>query len=124
MFRHWIHLCLIAILLAAAAQRAAFAAEAESWTELRSPNFITVTNANEKQARRVACQFEMIRVVFRELFDLQRGPVLDLRSLWRRSGFDVCRTGAFPVFPPIQNHIHLGYRSWTVAIAQGSAGQV
>ena len=60
-----------AILLLAAPWCAAFAAGPENWVELRSPNFITVTNANEKQARRVAYQFEMIRAVFREFFNLQ-----------------------------------------------------
>src|SRR5579864_9551915 len=39
-----------------------------AWIELRSPNFIVVTNANERQARRTAYQFEMIRAVFRDFF--------------------------------------------------------
>src|SRR5579864_2587775 len=40
----------------------------QRWIELRSPNFIVVTNAGEGQARRTAYQFEMIRAVFREYF--------------------------------------------------------
>jgi hypothetical protein len=39
-----------------------------AWIELRSPNFILVTNAGEGQARRTAYQFEMIRAVFRAYF--------------------------------------------------------
>lgn len=39
-----------------------------SWIEVRSPNFIVVTNSNERQGRRTAYQFEMIRAVFRDFF--------------------------------------------------------
>lgn len=46
----------------------ASAGEKPAWIELRSPNFIVVTNADERQARRTAYQFEMIRAVFREYF--------------------------------------------------------
>lgn len=40
----------------------------ETWTEVRSPHFIVVTNANEKQGRRVADQFERMRSVFHAAF--------------------------------------------------------
>jgi TonB family protein len=43
-------------------------ADSRTWIEVRSPNFIVVTNANEHQGRRTAYQFEMIRAVFREFF--------------------------------------------------------
>ena len=46
----------------------ALAGDKQAWIELRSPNFIVVTNAGERQARRTAYQFEMIRAVFREYF--------------------------------------------------------
>ena len=55
---------LLALLLIAAGRQAAFPSASESWIELRSPNFLVVTNAKDKAARRVACQFEMIRAVF------------------------------------------------------------
>lgn len=45
-----------------------WAGDKPEWIELRSPNFIVVTNAGERQARRTAYQFEMIRAVFREYF--------------------------------------------------------
>lgn len=35
----------------------------ETWTEVRTPHFTVVSNGNEKQARRVAEQFEQIRAV-------------------------------------------------------------
>ena len=41
------------------------AAKHETWVEVRSPNFIVVSNAGEKQARKTAVQFEQIRSVFR-----------------------------------------------------------
>jgi hypothetical protein len=41
-------------------------AKHENWVEVRSPNFIVVSNAGEKQARKAAVQFEQIRVAFRQ----------------------------------------------------------
>ncbi|MGA9510245.1 MAG: DUF1570 domain-containing protein [Candidatus Sulfotelmatobacter sp.] len=43
-------------------------AKPESWLEVRSPHFTVITNSNEKQARRVADQFERMRSVFHSLF--------------------------------------------------------
>src|SRR6202050_4594392 len=40
----------------------------EIWVEVRSPHFSVVSNSNEKQARRVADQFERMRSVFHTLF--------------------------------------------------------
>jgi tetratricopeptide (TPR) repeat protein len=40
----------------------------EIWIEVRSPHFSVVSNSNEKQARRVADQFERMRSVFHTLF--------------------------------------------------------
>lgn len=40
------------------------AAHHEAWVEARSPNFIVVSNAGEREARKIAIQFEEIRVVF------------------------------------------------------------
>ena len=37
----------------------------EAWIEVRSPHFRVVSNGNEKQARRVAGQFERFREVLR-----------------------------------------------------------
>ena len=42
--------------------------KAETWTEVRSPHFVVVTNSNEKQGRRVADQFERMREVFHAAF--------------------------------------------------------
>ena len=40
----------------------------ENWIQVSSPHFIVVTNANEKQGRRVADQFERMRSVFHAVF--------------------------------------------------------
>jgi len=42
--------------------------KAETWIEVTSPHFVVATNSNEKQARRVADQFERMRSVFHVLF--------------------------------------------------------
>ncbi len=55
-------------LVFALSARVALASKSQQWIELRSPNFIVVTNSNESQAMRVAYQFETIRAVFREFF--------------------------------------------------------
>ena len=51
-------LCLLLVFPLAAARH-------DTWVEVRSPNFIIVSNAGEKQARKAAVQFEQIRDVFR-----------------------------------------------------------
>ena len=56
-------LVLIAIFLC----RAAYAGP-DQWTELRSPHFTIITDANEKQARHIADQFERMRWVFQTLY--------------------------------------------------------
>ena len=40
----------------------------ENWVEVRSPHFSVICNANQKEARRVADQFERMRAVFHTLF--------------------------------------------------------
>ena len=37
---------------------------ADHWFEVRSQHFVVLTDSNEKQARRVADQFERMRAVF------------------------------------------------------------
>ena len=38
----------------------------DNWIEVRSPHFVVTTNANEKQGRRIADQFERMRSVFHD----------------------------------------------------------
>lgn len=48
------------------------AAAADNWIEVRSPHFIVNTNAGEKEARKVADQFEQIRQMFHSAFTAMR----------------------------------------------------
>jgi len=60
---------------------AAFGAKHETWYEARSPHFIVVCNAGEKQARKTALQFEQIRSVFRQYIVIASGrasPVITI----------------------------------------------
>jgi TonB family protein len=65
----------VGFLIIISASRAASAGNQPPWNELRSPNFIVVTNASEAQARRTAYQFEMIRAVFRTYFGQKQESV-------------------------------------------------
>ena len=60
------------------------AARHEAWVEVRSPNFIIVSNAGEKQARRTAIQFEQVHTLFREGLAVAQGhpsPVITIFAL-------------------------------------------
>jgi tetratricopeptide (TPR) repeat protein len=60
---------LLAILMAFAfSATTKLSASSEAWLQLRSPHFTVVTDANEKQARHIAGQFERMRWVFQTLF--------------------------------------------------------
>jgi tetratricopeptide (TPR) repeat protein len=59
-------------------------AKHETWFEARSPNFIVVCNAGEKQARKTAIRFEQIRAVFRrelELASKHESPVITIMAV-------------------------------------------
>ena len=44
----------------------------QNWIEIRSPHFIVLSNAGEKEGRRVAAQFENMRALFRTVFPKAR----------------------------------------------------
>jgi tetratricopeptide (TPR) repeat protein len=53
----------------------------DTWVEVRSPNFIVVSNAGEKQARKVAVQFEQVRSLFRGVITIAKdapSPVITI----------------------------------------------
>ncbi|MGA8145929.1 MAG: tetratricopeptide repeat protein [Candidatus Acidiferrales bacterium] len=73
-------LCACAVLLSLA-QPPLRAAKRDAWVEVHSPNFIIVSNAGEKQARRTAIQFEQIHTLFRESLAVAQGhasPVITI----------------------------------------------
>ena len=62
----------------------ALGARHEVWFEARSPHFVVVCNAGEKQARKTAQQFEQIRSVFREYIVIANGhpsPVITILAV-------------------------------------------
>src|SRR5271170_8480070 len=59
-------------------------AKHETWFEARSPNFIVVCNAGDKQARKTAIRFEQIRAVFRrelELASKHESPLITILAV-------------------------------------------
>jgi len=54
----------ILLLLAVGSAIALGAASREDWIEIQSPNFTVISNAGEKEARKIADQFEQFRGVF------------------------------------------------------------
>jgi tetratricopeptide (TPR) repeat protein len=59
-------------------------AKHETWFEARSPNFIVVCNAGDKQARKTAIRFEQIRAVFRRelaLASKHESPVITIMAV-------------------------------------------
>lgn len=59
---------LLPLLLVALATPSPARDKAENWIEVRSPHFVVVTTTNEKQARKIADQFERMRSLFHVLF--------------------------------------------------------
>jgi hypothetical protein len=63
---------------------AAFAAPTGKWVEVRSPNFIVVSNAGEGQARKTAVQFEQVRSLFRDSLSYAKNaasPVITIMAV-------------------------------------------
>jgi len=60
------------------------AAAWNGWVEVRSPHFVVVSNAGDKEARKTAVQFEQIRAVFREALPERQtdaGPVVTILAV-------------------------------------------
>jgi len=88
MLRPSIRTCLVIILLILAGERS-FAARTEKWTEVRSPDFLVLTDSNEKQGRWIALQFEFIRAVFRQFFNIPgtaKDPVVTIIAVKNKEG--------------------------------------
>jgi len=48
-------------------------AKRDAWVEVRTPNFIIVSNAGERQARKTAIQFEQIHTLYRDSLAVAQG---------------------------------------------------
>ncbi len=66
----WVAMAGVAIFLAILAHADAFGAGDPNlgWIEVRSPHFVVASNAGEREARRIADQFEQIRTLFHTAF--------------------------------------------------------
>jgi len=58
----------LSVFLLLAATLATAKDKPENWIEVRSPHFVITTSSNEKQARKIADQFERMRALFHTLF--------------------------------------------------------
>jgi tetratricopeptide (TPR) repeat protein len=65
----------VSLLTLVPAARFAAAAAQDAWIEVRTPNFTVISNAGEKDARKIADQFEQIREVFHNAFPALRTQI-------------------------------------------------
>jgi tetratricopeptide (TPR) repeat protein len=75
---------LVFLVFVAVSATSLLGAKHETWFEVRSPNFIVVSNAGEKQARKTAIRFEQIRAVFRRSLDVaskHESPVITILAV-------------------------------------------
>ena len=94
---------LACLLLASAG--AANAEKPAEWIEVRSPHFVVVSDAKEKQARHVALHFELIRGVFQKSFPRARvDPVGQVTVLAARNERSL--KGLLPAFWEEKGHLH------------------
>jgi tetratricopeptide (TPR) repeat protein len=133
MIHHPARTCLVFFLLATATERGSFAGKSARWIQVRSPNFIVLTDANEKHGRAVAFQFEIIRAVFRQFFNIPGSakdpPVIiiavkdenDLKLLvpefWAKKGS--MHPGGFYLPGPEKNYIALRLDATTKQEGEG-----
>jgi tetratricopeptide (TPR) repeat protein len=88
MFRFKTVVCTLALALLAPGSAQA-KGKPEAWLEVRSPHFRVATNGSEKDARRVADQFERMRAVFQLVFPALRvdpaSPIVVLAARNKKS---------------------------------------
>jgi hypothetical protein len=68
------------------------------WLEVKSPHFVVLTDSNEKQARRIAGQFEEMRSVFHMLIPgatADTGSPIVVLALKDRKGFQALEPEAY-----------------------------
>jgi len=70
----------------------------QAWVQVRSPNFVVLTDSNEKQARHIAGQFERMRDVFHSGFPKSRlgsGAPIVVLALKDKKGFQSLEPQAY-----------------------------
>lgn len=83
------------------------AAHNETWVEVRSPNFTVISNAGEKEARKVADQFEQIREVFQNAFPKMRVDLGKPVIIFAVKNEDSMKS-LLPAFWEVKGHMHPG----------------
>lgn len=83
------------------------AAHNDTWVEVRSPNFTVISNAGEKEARKVADQFEQIREVFQNAFPKLRVDLGKPVIIFAVKNEDSMKA-LLPAFWEAKGHVHPG----------------
>jgi Tfp pilus assembly protein PilF len=76
-----------------------------SWVEVRSPNFTVISNTGEKEARKIADQFEQIREVFQNAFPKMRVDLGKPVVIFAVKNEDSMKT-LLPAFWEVKGHTH------------------
>jgi len=93
MHKHLTALCLCCIPLSALATE-----PNDHWLQVQSPHFVVLTDSNEKQARRLAAQFEQMRSVFHVIFPngaSDTGSPITVLAVKDRKGFQALEPEAY-----------------------------
>ncbi len=77
------------------------------WIEVRSPHFTVVSDAGEKQARRIADQFEQIREVFQNAFPKLRADLNEPVTIFALKNEDSMKV-LLPAYWEVKGHMHPG----------------
>jgi Tfp pilus assembly protein PilF len=81
------------------------AAHNDTWVEVRSPNFTVISNAGEREARKVADQFEQIREVFQNAFPKLRVDLGKPVIIFAVKNEDSLKS-LLPAFWEVKGHMH------------------
>ncbi len=81
------------------------AATREEWIEVRSPHFTVVSDAGEKQARRIADQFEQIREAFQNAFPKLRADLNEPVTIFALKNEDSMKA-LLPSYWEVKGHMH------------------
>lgn len=81
------------------------AAHEDTWVEVRSPNFTVISNAGEKEARKIAGQFEEIREVFQNTFAKMRVDLGKPVIVFAVKNEDSMKS-LLPAFWEVKGHMH------------------
>jgi tetratricopeptide (TPR) repeat protein len=97
--------CASLLILALLLDSPARTATRDPWIEVRSQHFTVVSDAGEKQARRIADQFEQIRKVFQNAFPKLRADMGKPVTIFALKNEDSMKT-LLPAYWEVKGHTH------------------